>query len=240
MKLYIFNCARVRRKKTSVHCSTIWMGCQSRWFLCLFWRETRQRILGHEISPYPEVVRGREWELTTRPSRGQLALDSRRELTTRPSRGQLRLDSREASSRELAWNTDRGSQHRTPEQRGEAAWDRVQREWVKMSLIPDWENVVCIPLCIRRLTQAWISNVYNTFCNYTFYTFSNLKTLFALLVTHKEKRPSRMPVNLKKAEFAPAGVQAGSSSRTIHPEATGARGKVQSKKLYRLKRKPLH
>ena len=26
----------------------------------LFWRETRQRILGHEISPYPEVVRGRE------------------------------------------------------------------------------------------------------------------------------------------------------------------------------------
>ena len=32
--------------------------------------------------------------------------------------------------------TDRGSQHRTPEQRGEAAWDRVQREWVKMSLIP--------------------------------------------------------------------------------------------------------
>ena len=30
--------------------------------------------------------------------------------------------------------TDRGSQHRTPEQRGEAAWDRVQRQWVKMSL----------------------------------------------------------------------------------------------------------
>ena len=24
--------------------------------------------------------------------------------------------------------TDRGSQHQTPEQRGEAAWDRVQRE----------------------------------------------------------------------------------------------------------------
>ena len=43
------------------------------WFLCLFWRETRQRILGPEISPNPEVVRGREWELTTRPSRGQLA-----------------------------------------------------------------------------------------------------------------------------------------------------------------------
>ena len=39
-----------------------------------------------------------------------------------------------------------------------------------------------------------------------------------------------MPVNLKKIEFAPAGVQAGSSSRTFHPEATGAVSKVQSKK----------
>ena len=78
--------------------------------------------------------------------------------------------------------------------------------------------------------------------NYTFfnYTFFNGKTLFALLVTHKEKRQSRMPVNLKRTEFAPPGVQAGSSSRTFHPEATGAGGKVQSKKLYRLKRKLLH
>ena len=92
----------------------------------LFWRETRQRILGHEISPYPEVVRGREWQLTTRPREGSWRLESREEvggwraerqlaagqqrgkqqkavgagqqgeLTTRPSRGQLRLDSREA------------------------------------------------------------------------------------------------------------------------------------------------
>ena len=52
------------------------------------------------------------------------------------------------------------------------------------------------------------------------------------VVTHKEKRPSRMPVNLKKTEFAPAGVQAGSYSRTFHPEATSAGGKVQSKKNY--------
>ena len=50
-------------------CSTMGVGCQSRRFNCLFWRETRQRILGHEISPYPEVVRGGEWELTTRPGR---------------------------------------------------------------------------------------------------------------------------------------------------------------------------
>ena len=64
--------------------------------------------------------------------------------------------------------------------------------------------------------------------------------LFALLVTHKEKHQSRMPVNLKKTEFSPAGVQAGSSSRTFHSEATGTGSKVQSKKLYRLKRKLLH
>ena len=36
------------------------MGGPSRRFLCLFWRETRQRIFGPEISPYPEVVRGHE------------------------------------------------------------------------------------------------------------------------------------------------------------------------------------
>ena len=56
---------------------------------------------------------------------------------------------------------------------------------------------------------------------YTFFnnTLSNMKTLFALLVTHKEKCQSRMPVDLKKTEFAPAGVQDGSSSRTFHPES---------------------
>ena len=62
--------------------------------------------------------------------------------------------------------------------------------------------------------------------------------LFALL--QKKKCLSRMPVNLKKTEFAPASVQAGSSSHTFNPEATGVGGKVQSKKLYRLKRKLLH
>ena len=49
-----------------------------------------------------------------------------------------------------------------------------------------------------------------------------------------------MSVDLKKAEFAPAGVQAGSPSRTFHPEVTGAGGKFQFKKLYRPKRKLLH
>ena len=60
-------------------CSTMGVGCQSRRFNCLFWRETRQRILGHEISPYPEVVRGGEWELTTRPRERQLVVGQERE-----------------------------------------------------------------------------------------------------------------------------------------------------------------
>ena len=64
--------------------------------------------------------------------------------------------------------------------------------------------------------------------------------LFVLLVTHEEKRQSYMPVDLKKTEFAPAGGQAESSSCTFQPEVTGAGGKVQSKILYRLKRKVLH
>ena len=45
----------------------------------------------------------------------------------------------------------------------------------------------------------------------------------------QEKHQSRMPVDLKKAEFAPAGVQARSPSHTFHPEVTGAGGKFQSK-----------
>ena len=83
----------------------------------------------------------------------------------------------------------------------------------------------CISLFAHEFS---VKNKY-TFSNYT---FSNVKTLFALLVTHKEKRPSRMPVNLKKSEFAPVGVRDASSSHIFHPEATGEGGKVQSKKLY--------
>ena len=100
-------------------CSTMWVGCQSRRFISLFWRETRQRILGPEISPYPEVGRGRE-----------------RELTGDPDESSWRWTAERRAEESWRGTTDRGSQHRTPEQRGEAAWDRVQRLWVKMSLIP--------------------------------------------------------------------------------------------------------
>ena len=69
------------------------------------------------------------------------------------------------------------------------------------------------------------------------HTFPNLKTLFSLLVTHKENHQDRMPVNLKKPNSL-YSVNIRSSSRTFHLEATGVGGKVQSKKkLYRLKSK---
>ena len=81
-------------------CSTIWVARQSRRFLCLFWCETRQRIFGPEISPYPEVVRGRERVLA-----GQGSWQAFGDWTAE------RRDSKQS------WRgtTDRGSQHRTPE-----------------------------------------------------------------------------------------------------------------------------
>ena len=63
----------------------------------LFWRETRQRILGHEISPYPEVVRGRERELVTG-----------RQLTGDPDE---RVEDA-TQQRELAAGQQRGEQQR--------------------------------------------------------------------------------------------------------------------------------
>ena len=101
-------------------CSTMWVGCQSRRFICLFWCETRQRILEPEISPYPEVGRGRE----------------REELTGDPDESSWRWTAERRAAESWRGTTDRGSQHRTPEKRGEAAWDRVQWQWVKMTLIP--------------------------------------------------------------------------------------------------------
>ena len=126
------------RKGCLRYCSTMWLGCQSRRFNCLFWRETRQRILRHEISPYLEVGRGRERD-SWRGTRTRAVDDATQQ------RGSWRLDGRATGQQRAvggwtaeSWRgrTDRGSQHRTPEQRGEAAWDRVQRQWVKMSLIP--------------------------------------------------------------------------------------------------------
>ena len=76
------------------------MGGLSRRFLCLVSSRNRQRIFGPEISPYPEVVRGRKWELA-----GQRSWEAVGDWTAE------RRDSKQS------WRgtTDRGSQHRTPE-----------------------------------------------------------------------------------------------------------------------------
>ena len=107
------------------------VGCQSRRFNCLFWRETRQRILGHEISPYPEVVRGPENESWRRdPERGkdhtveELVAGEREARTT-----QLRswwLESREA----VGVDPRRGSQHQIPSRRevGVEEWRGSQHQ----------------------------------------------------------------------------------------------------------------
>ena len=131
-------------------CSTMWVGCQSRRFICLFWRETRQRILGPEISPYPEVGRGREregWRGTRKRSSWRWtaerrAAESWRGTTDRGSQhripGQRGSWRREGSWRrnsgELAWNHGQGQS--TPDSGDSSREDRVQRQWVKMSLIP--------------------------------------------------------------------------------------------------------
>ena len=107
-------------------CSTMWVGRQSR-RVC-FGAKPDKGFLDMKSR------RIRKWEGDAKgswrrdPAEGSWRLDSRE--------GSWRLDSREANSRGWRGSTDRGGQHQTPEQRGKAAWDRVQREWVKMSLIP--------------------------------------------------------------------------------------------------------
>ena len=104
------------------------VGCQSRQFNCLFWRETRQRILGPEISPYPEVVRGGEGELTTRPRERQLVVgqESREKAvgswTGAEAVGGWRAERQAA---EVGVEERRGSQHRTPSREARRQ-DRVQ------------------------------------------------------------------------------------------------------------------
>ena len=118
---------------TEKHCSTMWVGCQSRRFNCLFLRETRQRILEHEISPYPEVVRGGEWELTTRPRERKLVVgQEQRQLVVGQEQRQLVVGQEQKA---VGVDPRRGSQHQTPsrEARGQ---DRVQWRRVSRCLIP--------------------------------------------------------------------------------------------------------
>ena len=110
----------------------MWVGCQSRQFLCLFWRETRQRILGPEISPYLKVGRGRERELTTRPGREAVGAGQQRGSWRGTRTRAVGVGQQRGEQRELAWNHRQGQS--TPDSGDSRREDRVQRQWVKMSL----------------------------------------------------------------------------------------------------------
>ena len=113
------------------------VGCQSRRFNCLFWRETRQRILGHEISPYPEVVRGGEWELMAGAQERELvAGDQERQLVAGDQERQLVAGDQE---RQLVVGQERMrvGGWRAERQAAEGSWDWTrERRTEKLA----WKN----------------------------------------------------------------------------------------------------
>ena len=145
----------------------MWVGCQSRWFLCLFWRETRQRILGPEISPYPEVGRGRERELTTRP--GREAVDGG------PGRDEL-ATGRQGDWTAESWRgtTDRGSQHRTPETVGDkigsSEEDRLKMSafevLVEFSLVTHASDSPHMHIVLHTFLCSWLTPSFVRVCSF--------------------------------------------------------------------------
>ena len=91
-------------------CSTMGVGRQSR-RVC-FGAKPDKGFLDKKISPYPEVVRGRERELTTRPRRGVGGWRAERRQWSCGWTGERR-------TAEVGVEERRGGQHQTPEQRGE-------------------------------------------------------------------------------------------------------------------------
>ena len=89
-------------------CSTMGVGRQSR-RVC-FGAKPDKGFLDKKISPYPEVVRGRERELTTRPRERQLVAGPRRESWW--------LDRREGSCGRRPRRAVETGQERGEQQRG--------------------------------------------------------------------------------------------------------------------------
>ena len=132
-------------------CSTMGVGRQSRrvcfgtkpdkGFLDLKSRPTRKwygeaneswrRDPGEAVGSWTEreLVAGPERQWVVGQERGQLVVgQEQRELVAGEQRGE---------QQKLAWKNGQGqSTPDTGQQKSEAAWDRVQRQWVKMSLIP--------------------------------------------------------------------------------------------------------
>ena len=103
----------------------MWLGCQSRRFNCLFWRETRQRILGQKnlaVSGSGKGTRTRVDDATQREGVG--GWTGEKGVAAGDHGGQWRLDKREAN-REVGVDPRRGSQHQTPSREARRQ-DRVQ------------------------------------------------------------------------------------------------------------------
>ena len=129
-------------------------GPPSRRFLCLFWRETRQRVFGPEISPYPEVVRGHERELVG-----------------------------ERSWQELTWNHGQGQSTpdtgavRPAEKIGSSEKDRVKRCrhsscFVEFSLITHASVSLHMHVVLHTLLLLWV-NPKHCLCLFVCFIFSS-------------------------------------------------------------------
>ena len=112
------------------------MARQSRRFLCLFWRETKQRILGPEISPYLEVVRGRERELA-----GKRSWQAVGDWTAE----------RRVSREELAWNHGQGQSTPFPEtvaeKRGSSHGEEDRLKMSAFELLVEFSLVTHASVC---------------------------------------------------------------------------------------------
>ena len=148
----------------------MWVGCQSRRFICLFWRETRQRILGPEISPYPEVGRGRERAVDGGPGRGSWRWTAGGSWRRDPAEGSWRWTAEWRAAESWRGTTDRGSQHRTPETVGDKIGSS-EEDRLKMSAFevlvefllvthasdsPHMHIVFAIPLFCPWLTPSFV------------------------------------------------------------------------------------
>ena len=112
-KLPIVNKIKFYYATNCKYCSTMGVGRQSR-RVC-FGAKPNKGFLDKKISLYPEVVRGCERELTTRPRERQLVVGQERgELVAGEQRGscgwrerrELQLDRREANSRSWRGSTE--------------------------------------------------------------------------------------------------------------------------------------
>ncbi len=151
-------------------------GPPGRRYLCLFWRETRQRIFGPEISPYPEVVTGREKRVEKRELRAV------GDWTPKSWRGTM----------------DRGSQHRTRETVAEKIGSS-EEDWVKrcrhsscfveFSLVTHASVSLHMHVVLHTLLLLWV-NPKHCSCLFVCFIFSCLLDRI-LVVARNVRYPPR-------------------------------------------------